>query len=94
MRDSITNFVDKSRKTSEEGLKERRLTINKDRKYWMPYMDMDDETRKALGLILFLLTALLLVINANIDKIINLMGSTTTPFITFVIPGILYHYHL
>jgi hypothetical protein len=62
--------------------------------YWMPYMDMSNNVRKCLGLILFIINALLAWFNSNIDLYVSILGSTTMPFISFILPGALYYIHL
>ena len=59
--------------------------------YWMPYMDMSNKLRQGLGLILFLINALLAYYNSNIDLYVSILGSTTMPFISFILPGALYY---
>ncbi len=62
--------------------------------YWMPYMDMNSNVRKILGFGLFIINALLAWFNSNIDLYVSILGSTTMPFISFVIPGAMYYQHL
>ena len=59
--------------------------------YWMPYMDMSNNVRKCLGLILFIVNAVLAWFNSNIDLYVSILGSTTMPFISFILPGALYY---
>jgi hypothetical protein len=69
---------------------------NSDRKlnYWMPYMDMNEAMRKGLGLSLYLINITLAWFIDNIDVYVSILGSTTMPFISFIIPGALYYQHL
>jgi hypothetical protein len=63
----------------------------------MPYMDMADLTRKKIGAFLFGLNVVLCLTELGVhslDNLVNLLGSTTMPFITFAIPGVLYYKHL
>jgi Mn2+/Fe2+ NRAMP family transporter len=60
----------------------------------MPYMDMSDKTRKLMGFLLYILMLLPIFFQSKVDFMVSLLGSTTMPFITFVIPGLLYYYHL
>ena len=62
--------------------------------YWMPYMDMSNNVRKCLGLILFIINGLLAWFNSNIDLYVSILGSTTMPFIGFILPGAMYYIHL
>ena len=64
------------------------------KKYWMPYMDMSNKYRKMIGFTLFLLNSILSVFSENLDIIVSVLGSTTMPFITYVIPGALYYTYL
>jgi len=59
----------------------------------MPYMDMSEKTRKVLGLIVYLLNLVLGIFIVKLDLFVSIMGSTTMPFISFVIPGALYYMH-
>ena len=60
----------------------------------MPYMDMSNKYRKLLGFSLFLSSAILCVVWETLDKVVAVLGSTSMPFITFVIPGALYYKQL
>jgi hypothetical protein len=60
----------------------------------MPYMDMNEKIRKSLGLLLYLINITLAWFNYNIDVYVSILGSTTMPFISFIIPGALYYQHL
>lgn len=62
--------------------------------YWMPYMDMSNKVRKILGGILFIINAVLAWYNSNIDLYVSILGSTTMPFISFIIPSALCYQHL
>ena len=57
-------------------------------------MDMNEKIRKSLGLLLYLINITLAWFNYNIDVYVSILGSTTMPFISFIIPGALYYQHL
>ncbi len=94
MRSSITNYVKKTRKMTEKLLIKDRRKEDQKLNYWMPYMDMNSNVRKILGFTLFIINALLAWFNSNIDLYVSILGSTTMPFISFVIPGVMYYQHL
>ena len=54
-------------------------------------MDMSNKYRKILGFSLFLINAILCVVSQSLDVVVGVLGSTSMPFITFVIPGALYY---
>ena len=57
-------------------------------------MDMSNKYRKLLGFSLFLFNAILCVAWQSLDKLVAVLGSTSMPFITFIIPGALYYTQL
>ena len=57
-------------------------------------MDMKSKHRKLLGFGLFVINASLCLASKNLDVIVGVLGSTSMPFISFVIPGLLYYTHL
>lgn len=59
----------------------------------MPYMDMSNRSRKVIALIIYLTILAIMVFQKWIDFLISLLGATTMPFITFIIPGILIYQH-
>jgi hypothetical protein len=90
-RQSITNYVKKTSKMTEKLLIKDRRKEDQKLNYWMPYMDMSNNVRKCLGLVLFIINALLAYFNSNIDLYVSILGSTTMPFISFILPGALYY---
>ena len=57
-------------------------------------MDMSNKYRKLLGFSLFVFNAILCVAWQSLDKLVAVLGSTSMPFITFIIPGALYYTQL
>ncbi len=57
-------------------------------------MSMKNSTRKLLGLSLFLINAFLCIVTIDLDFVVELLGSTTMPFIAYVIPGALYYMYI
>ena len=57
-------------------------------------MDMNNTYRRLLGFGLFVINGSLCLGSKNLDVIVGVLGSTSMPFIAFVIPGALYYTHL
>ena len=57
-------------------------------------MEMNKKYRNFLGISLFLINAILTLTAKNLDAVVGLLGSTSMPFIIFVIPGALYYTQL
>ncbi len=84
----------KTKSKTEKLLIKDRPKKDRELNYWMPYMDMSEKTRKVLGLTVYLLNLVLGIFIVKLDLFVSIMGSTTMPFISFVIPGALYYMHL
>ena len=93
-RQSITRYVERTRTQTEDSLINERAKMYQKMKYWMPYMDMSNKYRMILGFLLFITNATLCFFARGLDVFVGILGSTTMPFITYVIPGALYYTHL
>jgi Transmembrane amino acid transporter protein len=57
-------------------------------------MDMEKRYKQWIGFALFVANTTLCVGAPGLEIIVSILGSTTMPFITYVIPGALYYMHL
>jgi hypothetical protein len=56
----------------------------------MAYMNMDQNTKNLIILCLFIFNVLLASLWLDLGPVVNIMGSTTMPFMIYILPGILY----
>ncbi|CDW72265.1 UNKNOWN [Stylonychia lemnae] len=61
------------------------------KRYWMTYIGITSEKRQKLTVILFLINLIVIVTQVEVQILINILGSTLTPMIIYVIPGYLYY---
>ena len=58
--------------------------------YYMEYMTMPKIRQNVTAVLLYIINVIIAICINNIGSVINILGSTSIPFLIYVIPGFLY----
>ena len=59
--------------------------------YKMAYMEMDINKKNLVMMFLFFMNILMGLLITNLSSLVNILGSTTMPFMIYVLPGMVYY---